>query len=166
MTIRESNSVNTLNGNGSTVEINLPTDKPRAKPTTLSVAPGRTAVLDKPIQPEVRPPSDAAPPVLRATGLNWVALLQNFGPPFGVALYLWRAGRKRLVGSLEQVNLGVYKGAMPLEMITAQHKKYIFTRREAMAHLFGKAAADFSAARPAIVGRAGAAPAGALLRVR
>lgn len=141
LTLNENGDVSTLSGGqgSNTIDIAIP-DKPRPKPTTLSIAPGRTTVLDKPIQPEVRAPSTEPPEQINGRGgLNWMGILQTFGPTLGVGLYAWRYGRKRMLSSLEEVNLGVYKGALPFELHAAKHKKFLFTSKMAMAPVFGKA---------------------------
>ncbi|HEV8360310.1 MAG TPA: hypothetical protein VGR28_07650 [Candidatus Thermoplasmatota archaeon] len=134
-TIQEGSDISTFGG-GNHVEVSLP-DKPRTKPTTLSVSPGRTTVLEKPIQPEARAEQRGSPDELQGGGLNWLGLLQILGPPIAGALYAWRVGKKRALGSLQQVNLGVYKGALPLELHSATHKKFIFTPKMAHGPLFG-----------------------------
>lgn len=151
-TLRQQDDIDAFGGRGGQVEIALPGDKPRAKPTTLSVAPGRTTVLDRPIQPEVRPPRpDTGTTLPPKGGLNWMLLLTNFGPLVGGALWAWGLGRRRFLSGLEEVNLGVYKGALPLEMHSAKLKKFVFTRRRAHAHLFGKGRLDWFPAAPAVV---------------
>jgi hypothetical protein len=161
--IQQSPQISTLNGSGNSIDIPLPTDKPRPKPTTLTVSPGRTSVLDTPIQNEPAKPKSPAPVPTSATGINWAGLLTAFGPPIIVAFLLWQFARRRAVGALEEVNLGVYKGALPFELHSATHKKYLFTRAMAHASLFGKTAADFLGRQPAVLQRRGQA---ALERVR
>lgn len=136
--IKDSSQIQIHGGDGSTITVPVP-EQPRAKPLTLSVSPGRTTVLERPIQPESKPKNDAPPPPdpgLR--GLDWAGLLTSLAPPVLVAVGAARYARQRVAGPLEQVNLGVYKGAMPLELITAQHRKHVFTAKRAYQSLFGK----------------------------
>lgn len=158
-TIQQSDDITTFGSGGNSVNIDLPTDRPRPKPTTLTVSPGRTSVLNQPIQPELRPARDNTAVPVVSDGLNLWPLLTSLAPVVLGGLYLWWLGRKRLLGPIEQVNFGVYKGAMPLEMHSAVHKGYIFTRAQARAHLFGRRSADFLPAGPLVVGRTGAAAA-------
>lgn len=138
-TIRDSANVTPFGGTGNTIQLDIP-EKQRAKPTTLTVSPGRTTVLDKPIQPEARPaPRQNQAEQDRGTGLNWLGLLTNILPPFAAVVVSWRMGRKRFLTGLEQVNLGVYKGALPFELHAAEHKRFVFTKRMAYGALFGYA---------------------------
>lgn len=153
--IREGSLITTHNGDGSsTVTVQVP-EQPRTKPLTLSVSPGRTTVLDRPIQPEAKPKSPAKPDAGggQVSGLNWANLLAALAPPVLVAFLAVRFAKKRMVGPLEQVNLGVYKGALPLEMHSARHRKYLFTRRQAHASLFGKGRAEHIPSAPVVLAR-------------
>jgi hypothetical protein len=168
-TIRTNDDVRSINGSGQ-VEIQVP-EQQRAKPTTLSVSPGRTAVLNSPIQEERGPQRQGGgivePP---REGINWLGLLTPLAPPIGLAIYAWRVGKQRIAGPLEQVNLGVYKGAMPLELLTAQSKEHVFTSEQARASLFGKVRQDHLPSQPQVVARPMPRPASAgtarLTRVR
>lgn len=50
------------------------------------------------------------------------------------------AGRR---GRHDEVNYGIHKGSMPLEMITAHHDKAVFTRRFVKSSVFGKRRHDY-----------------------
>jgi hypothetical protein len=138
LSIKDSSQIQIHGGNGDSITVQVP-EQPRAKPLTLSVSPGRTTVLERPIQPEQKP-KNAPPPSQGPTvkGLDWSALLTSLAPPVLLAIGAAKYAKKRIAGPLEQVNLGVYKGAMPLELITAQHKKHVFTGKRAYQSLFGK----------------------------
>lgn len=156
--IDDTTSIDTFGGQGGRVDLGQLPERPRGKPTTLTVAPGRTTVMDQPIQPEVRPPRERGEAPAGETGrFNLLGLLGNLLPPLGGAVWLWRVGKRKVAGPLEQVNLGVYKGAMPLEMVSAQHRRFIFTGEMARASLFGKGREDHLPARPTVLLRRPAA---------
>jgi len=155
--IKESADVNSLNSGSGQVALDLNRDTPRPKPTTLTVSPGRTTVLNESIAPEVRQQRENQHVDRPDPPLPILALLQVIGPPIGLAVLAWRYGRRAVAGPLEQVNLGVYKGAMPLEMVTARSKGFVFTPEQAHRHLFGRERGDFVPTKPVVVGRPRAA---------
>ncbi|MCA1814410.1 MAG: hypothetical protein LC624_10745 [Halobacteriales archaeon] len=125
------------NGDGSSITVKIP-ETPRPKPTTLTISPGKTTVLQQPIQPESRPTPNPPSADNGPAGLNWAAVLSSLVPPFALVLGAARYAKKRAAGPLEQVNLGIFKGPLPLEMITATHRTAVYTPRMAYASIFGK----------------------------
>jgi hypothetical protein len=77
----------------------------------------------------------------RAAPYNWNYYLLNYGPYLLLLLAAWLLAKKR--GKYDQVNFGVYKGAMPLEMLTASHDRHVFTRKRAIKGVFGKGRSDY-----------------------
>lgn len=151
--IRTQDEVNAFNGDAGRVNLDRP-DAIRSKPTTLTVSPGRTSVLQQPLQEERAPRPATAPLSDSEKGaINWMGVLSSFAPPLGLALVAWRYGKGKLTHGLDEVNLGVYKGALPYEMHTAHHKKYVFTRDLARAHLFGKGPSDMLPQQPLVLRR-------------
>jgi len=140
--IHQATDITVHNGDGSSVKIQIP-ETPRPKPTTLTISPGKTTVLQQPIQPEVKPNNPPGDDSNGLQGLNWASLLSSLVPPFVLVVAAARYAKKRVAGPLEMVNLGVYKGAMPLEMLTATHRTAIYTPRMAYASVFGKARDDY-----------------------
>jgi hypothetical protein len=98
------------------------------------------------------------PVPLRAAPYDWAAYMLLYGPYVlaGLAV-LYFAKRK---GKSDEVNYGVYKGAMPLEMITASHQGEVITRRHVKESVFGKRREDhlpreLATVEPAIVEEGG-----------
>jgi hypothetical protein len=104
---------------------------------TVSIEPGRVTSATAggsagaaSVQHANIPSFDRAPPI------NWGGYLLLYGPYVLVGLLAWYLAKRR--GKNDEVNFGVYKGAMPLEMISATHAGEVFTRRHAKESIFGK----------------------------
>lgn len=133
------------NGNDVTDSVSIPEpDLPKKQDyVTVSLTPGRVSRVESgndPAPPQVveRP---SAPHAVRASPYPWKLWLLDAVPyalAGGVAALLFR-GR----GPRAEVNYGVYKGAMPLELLTAHHQRAVVTTRHARASVFGKRRADY-----------------------
>ena len=122
------------------IAIDQPTP-PKNGPVTVGLSPGRVTQADTGNAPAANPaPSSTVPSLSRAAPYNWAFFAYVFGPWILVALALWMLGKRR--GKNDQVNYGIYKGAMPLEMITKTAEKEVFTRRHAKNSVFGKRRED------------------------
>lgn len=119
------------------------------KPLTLTLQVGRLntapGVVDAPSTgtdtsaPEQR---DNTGPYFAQTPINirfYLTYLIPLVMVLGLALIL---GRRRVHG-MEEVNFGIYKGSMPLEMISASYKHLVVTNRRAALPLFGKGRLDY-----------------------
>lgn len=126
-------------GNG--IEIDAGKEEAPKKYVSVTLTPGQVSRLET--------GSGAAPAQVtqnsvqgesRAAPLPWRLWLMQFAPWLlaGAALYFLVKRR----GKHDEINYGIYKGAMPLEMLTAQHESAVFTRRWAKASVFGKGRGD------------------------
>jgi hypothetical protein len=129
-------------GDNSQISINFDTaQKPKDGPVTVAISPGRVTLADTSQAAQAPAVTRAAlPPFSTGDALNWNYYLLLYGPwaLLGLAL-LFLAKRK---GKSHEINYGVFKGAMPLEMISSAARGQIFTTREARQSLFGKRAED------------------------
>ena len=136
-------------GNGIQLDVTQPERKDG--PVTVSLSPGRVTRADT--ADDASPQSISRPdaPVLaRAPAYNWTAYLVLYGPFALLALALYLLGKRR---PQDEVNFGIYKGAMPLEMITASASRHVLTRKEARESLFGKSRRDHLPAEMRVVER-------------
>src|SRR5581483_4161333 len=129
-------------GDNSQISIDFDTSqKPKEGPVTVAISPGRVTLADT-SQPAAAPQVSRAalPPFTTGDALNCNDYLVLYGPCalLGLAL-LFLAKRK---GKSHEINYGVYKGSMPLEMISSAAREQIFTTREARESIFGKRAED------------------------
>lgn len=132
-------SVNGRRGNG--ISFDLPEDQPKDGPVTVSLTPGkvtRAEAGNAPPQSSVQ--RNAAPSFQREPAYNIGGLLLLVGPWLLIGLAGWLLATRR--GKHDEVNYGVYKGTMPLEMITASASRQVFTRREARSSVFGRRRMD------------------------
>jgi len=131
-----------VNGqNQNTISIDKP-EAPKNKPVTVSLSPGRVTQADTSGEQNAGDTPRASAPILnRAAPYNWTFFLFVFGPWILIALALWALGKHR--GKHDQVNYGIYKGAMPLEMISMTAQQEIFTKRHAKMSIFGKRREDY-----------------------
>lgn len=129
-----------------TIGLDLDTDRPgdsRSRPdATIPVSPGRTVAFDAGAEEEAQAAPAVAPPRYEVDPIDWLALLLRFGPFALLATILWLGFRRRAAPE-DEVNFGVYKGAMPLELITASHAHLVLTPHRAKASLFGKSREDY-----------------------
>ena len=108
---------------------------------TVGITPGTvTSVTTGGLAPASTVQKASIPVPTRAAPYDWAAYMLLYGPYVlaGLAV-LYFAKRK---GKSDEVNYGVYKGAMPLEMITATHQGEVLTRRRAKESVFGKRRED------------------------
>lgn len=112
-------------------------DDPAPPKATVSVAPGRVTELDQPVETagsgsrSQSITNEAAYPLM-----GWALILAP------ILLLPWLA-RRLLAGSQTELNFGVYKGAMPLEMISATQRDLVYSRKAVDAPLFGKSREDY-----------------------
>jgi hypothetical protein len=130
-------------GTGSRIEIDTSATDRKDGPLTVAISPGRItraetggsqAAGDVPVTRFAGPTYDRGTPVL------WGGYAVVYGPFALLAGALWLLARRR---PREEINYGIYKGAMPLEMITASAARHVLTTREARRSLFGKRRADY-----------------------
>lgn len=127
---------------GSGIQIDLPDEKPEEKPVTVSISPGRVTRADTSQETggeSISRPN--APVVNRAAPYNWLAYLMLYGPfiLIAAATYFLRRRPK----NVDEVNFGIYKGAMPLELLTATARENVLTRNHARGSVFGKRRRDY-----------------------
>lgn len=111
------------------------------KPLTVGLSPGRVTRADT-ADPEAGLASStklATPTFERSDPIPYAYYLYKFGPIALLALAAYLLARRP---PKHQVNYGIYKGAMPYEMITATASRHVFTTRYAKTSLFGKRRAD------------------------
>ncbi|HWG90305.1 MAG TPA: hypothetical protein VNZ52_05580 [Candidatus Thermoplasmatota archaeon] len=131
-------------GGGSTVEL----EGKKRTPLTLTVSPGRMTA-PPPVDVDETPTATSninrenfrrlvsERPVALGFYLSFVLPLVLL---FGLA---WLLSRARSVRGYDEVNYGIFKGAMPLEMITASYRHIIITTRQIDASPFGKDQRDY-----------------------
>lgn len=133
------------NGNEITDSVSIrEPDRPKGDDhVTVSLTPGRVSRVESGNDPT--PPQQvertSAPQAVRASPYPWKLWLLQAAPYLlagSAALLLFR-GRSRH----HEVNYGVYKGSMPLEMLTANQDRAVFTTRHAKASVFGKRRSDY-----------------------
>lgn len=131
------------NGNDITDSVSIPEpEKPKGEDhVTVALQPGRVSRVESgndPTPPQFDRP--AAPQAVRASPYPWKYwLLQALPYLLAGLVALLLAGRR---GKHDEVNYGIYKGAMPLEMVTAHHERAVFTKRWARESVFGKRRED------------------------
>lgn len=140
----EERSLEITDSSGNKIEIDVSdSERPREDgPLTISLSPGRvtraetggTAAADSSVT------RFAAPTFERASPISWGGYALMYGPFVLLGLALWLLGKRR---PKAEVNYGIYKGAMPLEMMTASAARHVFTTREARRSLFGKRRGDY-----------------------
>ncbi|HWH08806.1 MAG TPA: hypothetical protein VNX21_06365 [Candidatus Thermoplasmatota archaeon] len=132
------------NGNEVTDSVSIPEpDKPKGQDyVTIALEPGKVSRVESgndPTPPQVE--RAAAPQAVRASPYPWKLWALQALPWLlaGLVAYLLAARR----GKHDEINYGVYKGAMPLEMVTAHHERLVFTKRWARSSVFGKRRGDY-----------------------
>jgi hypothetical protein len=126
-----------------TIDITVPDQPPqRDGPVTVAVAPGRVtrAESGSGAQGEQQTPRASAPIFERAPAIPYAGYLIVYGPFGLLAAALLLLGKRR--GKHDQVNYGIYKGALPFELVSASMADQVFTSRMAKRSLFGKRRAD------------------------
>lgn len=112
-------------------------DKSKDDHITVEVQPGRVSRVEAGTDSQAPQVSRAqAPQLSRAAPYNWSFYLLLYGPYVLVGLLLWLLAKRR--SRHDEVNYGVYKGAMPLELLTASHRDAVFTRKLTESSVFGK----------------------------
>jgi len=127
-----------------TIGIDAPDPGPRRDgPVTVAVEPGRVTRADSGSAPAAaaETPRAQAPIFERAAPVPYEAYVIIYGPFVLLAAALYFLAKKR--GKHDEVNYGIYKGAMPLEMLSASMADQVFTTKMARDGLFGKRRADY-----------------------
>jgi hypothetical protein len=125
-------------GNG--IQIDEP-EQQRDGPVTVAVQPGRVTRAESGGPGEEQQVSrTSAPTFSRAPPVPFDAFIIIYGPFILLAMAAYFLAKKK--GKHDQVNYGIYKGAMPLELVSASMSKHVFTTRMAKTGLFGKRRAD------------------------
>lgn len=136
--------IDVLNDDGDKVSVQRPDQDERERPVaSVTLRPGETARLDNDLTlgddgPQRQP--GGAPVPDRPEGVPFMGLLLLIGP-FLLAVLAWRY--LSLQGASTEVNYGIYKGSMPLELVTATHAPQVQTGQEVPANPFGKARGDY-----------------------
>ena len=132
------------NGNEVTDSVSIPEpEKPKGQDkVTVSLTPGRVSRVESgntPEEPQVVERT-STPRAARASPYPWKLWLLDAAPYLlaGLAGLLLFKGRPQ-----DEVNYGIYKGSMPLEMLTAHQGRAVFTTRHARTSVFGKRRADY-----------------------
>ncbi len=131
-------------GGGSQIEFDE-SSRPEEKPVTVGISPGGTAVMDTALDTS----GGAAPqsPPQRPRNLldepySFTNLIVMYGPILGALYFAFRFLRAR-PGKLDELNFGIYKGSLPLEMLTASNRDYVFTSGYVDESIFGKGKGDY-----------------------
>ena len=132
------------NGNDVTDGVIIPEpDEPEQEDhVTVALQPGKVSRVESgndPTPPQVERTS--APQAVRATPYPWKLWALKALPWLLAGVVAWLLAARR--GKHDEVNYGVYKGALPLEMLTAQHERVVFTKRFARSSVFGKRRQDY-----------------------
>lgn len=127
-------------GGGNGLQIEAPE---KEKPVTVAIQPGQITHAAAGSAPagETVTRAAAVPVVPRATPVPYAAVAFKFGPFLLLAFALWALGRRKPTSHM--VNYGIYKGALPLELISASASKRVFTTRKAGTSIFGKSRSDY-----------------------
>lgn len=130
-------------GDGDSVTIERPEDSDTQPAATVTLRPGETARLDEDLtlsEGDREPGGQGGQIPEQPPGIPFLGLLLLIGP-FILAYLLWRHLGNQ--GASTEVNYGVYKGAMPLEMITSSHSNLVLTGRQVDQNPFGKERTDY-----------------------
>ena len=127
-------------GSGNGLQIEAP---PEERPVTVSIQPGKITHASAGSAPagETVTRTATVPVVPRAVPVPYAAAAFKFGPFLLLALALWALGKRKPTSHM--VNYGIYKGALPLELISASAAKRVFTTRKAGTSIFGKSRSDY-----------------------
>lgn len=132
-------------GDGSNIQVNRPDDPDRNRPAaSVTLRPGETARLEEDVnldeQPQRQGEPSGAPVPERPSGIPFGGLLLLL-LPFLAAVAAWRYLDAE--GTSTESNYGIYKGPMPLEMVTATHADHVVTSELVDRNPFGKARTDY-----------------------
>lgn len=125
-----------------TIDIDVPDDPERDGPVTVAISPGRVTRAESGSgTPEQQQVQRANVPIFeRPPAIPYAGYLIVYGPFALLVAAFFLLGKRR--GKHDQVNYGIYKGAMPLELVSASMADQVFTHRQASRSLFGKRRAD------------------------
>lgn len=125
-------------GNG--IQIDEPTPQ-KDGPVTVGIEAGRVTRADTGGEAAAAStPTVGAPVFSRAPPIPFQGYAFVYGPLLLLVLAGWFLAKKK--GRHDQVNYGVYKGSMPLELVSHSMANHIFTTRWAKTSVFGKRRAD------------------------
>ncbi len=137
-------SIGTTAG-GNQISFNLD-DAPKDKPVTVGIRPGGTAVMGDALDTNggtaTPPRTPERPRGLYDEPFTYSSLMLVYGPALVallLGLRLFRGGP----GKLDELNFGIYKGALPLEMLTASSRGLVFTSAPVNESIFGKGRDDY-----------------------
>lgn len=124
------------------IEIDTPEQERNDGPVTVPISPGRVTRADSGSAPQTQEtPRTSAPVYDRAPAIKYSVYVILYGPYVLLAAALYFLAKKR--GKHDEVNYGIYKGALPLEMVSAAMVNEVFTTKQAHTGLFGKRRADY-----------------------
>jgi hypothetical protein len=140
-TTESENEVDILGEEGDEVEVER-SEQQNEPVASVTLQPGETANLDEDLDlgQQEQPPQLGTPPPQPQDGIPFTGLLLLLGP-FLAAYYAWRYLQDRTTSTV--ANYGVFKGPLPLEMVTASHASMVRTGREVERNPFGKARGDY-----------------------
>lgn len=126
---------------GSAISITEP-EKAKDGPITVALDPGRVTRAESggPTAPGTQVAKTSAPTFTREAPIPYKGYIYMYGPIVLLVLAALLLAKKK--GKHDQVNYGIYKGAMPLELVSASMSSHIFTNRMAKSGLFGKRRVD------------------------
>lgn len=127
-----------------TIDIEVPDQQPqRDGPVTVAVEPGRVTRAESGSGPAAQQPTTraSAPTFERAPAIPFSGYVLVYGPFALLALAALLLAKRR--GKNDEVNFGIYKGAMPLELVSASMADRVFTTRMTTRSIFGKRRADY-----------------------
>lgn len=132
-----------VNGQRSgTIEFDVPEEEERDGPVTVAVEPGRvTRAESGSAAQQEQVQRTSAPTFTRLPAIPYGGYVIVYGPFILIGLALLLLAKRR--GRHDEVNYGIYKGALPLETISASMADQVFTTRMAKRGLFGKRRADY-----------------------
>ncbi len=130
-------------GDGSSVTVERPEDQDVQPAASVTLRPGETARLDEDLtldDGDPQPGQQGGQLPEQPEGIPFMGLLLLIGP-FILALLIWRYLANQ--GASTEVNYGVYKGALPLELVTATHSDLVLTGKRVEQNPFGKGRTDY-----------------------
>lgn len=143
VTTDTSEKLTVYGGDGSSVTVERPEDQDVQPAASVTLRPGETARLDDDLtlrDEDTQPGRQSGQLPDRPDGIPFMGLLLLIGP-FILALLLWRYLATQ--GASTEVNYGVYKGALPLELVTASHSGLVLTGKRVEQNPFGKGRTDY-----------------------
>jgi len=125
-----------------TISIEEPDPPQEDGPVTVEVQPGRVTRAQSGDGEATEQVQRASAPVFqRDSPIPYRLYVILYGPFVLLAAALYFLAKKR--GKHDEVNFGIYKGAMPLELMSHSMANQVFTTRKAASSLFGKRRADY-----------------------